>query len=125
MNPMRRVASLSIAVWLWACGTNEDKPKALEKAQHRPSAAERDAVLTGRIRLAEGAELPRYAQQDMVRQVLRAGTLDQLPERCKPPEVYDRTPVQLTASRTSAPRGFWGAAMVRSPSIRPGPTMPI
>jgi hypothetical protein len=54
-------------------------------------------VLTGVVRLTEGADLPEYSDEQLERKVLSHTQRAALPESCSPPKITDGQPVQLTA----------------------------
>lgn len=60
------------------------------------TAQKKPAVLVGSVRLADGAELPSYTQEQMERQVLAHAKGGTTPEACSPPKIEDRQPVSLT-----------------------------
>jgi hypothetical protein len=61
-----------------------------------PSPATGTAVVEGGVRLAAGAELPMYPDQNMEKEVLQHTKHAALPESCTPPKTTDRQPVQVT-----------------------------
>jgi len=95
---------MSRSVWLMvglmslycACGGNDD---AESRKKAKVTTTESLAVVTGRIRMAEGFSLPSYAPEDMERKVLLVGA-GSMPDMCSPAKESDRKPVALT------PEGF-------------------
>jgi hypothetical protein len=93
---MTRFAALlcaSAAILAVACGNTTDEPTTSPSAsgQGAPGAT---AVVEGTVRLAEGAELPRYADNP----VTPVHDRIQPPESCTPPQLSDREPVQRAPS---------------------------
>ena len=92
---MTRLAALlcaSAALLAAACGETTDEPTTTSPSgEGAPGAT---AVIEGTVRLAEGAELPRYA----VNPVQPISDRIQPPESCTPAQLSDREPVQRTPS---------------------------
>ena len=78
-----------------ACGDHDDKSKKSKKANIEPT--ESLAVVTGRVRIAEGYSLPEYAPEDMERKVLLVNAVAAPEDLCGPAKETDRRPVSLTA----------------------------
>jgi hypothetical protein len=83
------------------CGSkSQDEPPSAATA---PSSAadgkggRATGVLTGVVRLTEGADLPEYSDEQLERKVLSHTERAALPESCSPPKITDGQPVRLTA----------------------------
>lgn len=83
-----------------------------------PASGPATGVLTGVVRLTNGAELPEYAEGQMERKVLSHTERAALPATCSPPKLTDRKPVQLTAD------GLLGGVMLAASEFRTQPDVP-
>jgi hypothetical protein len=77
--------------WLVVLGCNASEPPA---AAPPPAPPPKPSVVEGVVRLAEGAELPRYTPEQMERKVLEHVQRAALPPACTPPQNDDALPVR-------------------------------
>lgn len=107
-----RLLCICLALGSLACdGCGSQSPPPPAPTPSAPPAAA-PTVLTGRVRLADGFELPRYARTDLERKVLANATRGAWPEQCTPPQVRDREPVQRSAD------GFLQGVMVAASEFK-------
>lgn len=91
---MRVWLGVVAVVYLSAC-ESEGSKNAEEVSRPEPAPAAEGAVVTGRVRLADGFTLPSYAAEDMERKLLLTDSAG-VPSVCSPPKKGDRTPVTQT-----------------------------
>jgi len=93
--PRLQPALLAALGWLLIAGCDCGKPKPAPEA--KPSEPTGPAVVTGRVVLAPGTELPEFTLDEMEHKVLQHVQRGAWPDVCTPPRVDDRRPVQRTA----------------------------
>lgn len=79
-------------LWMLGCERERKLPRHIGKV----------GVLSGRVRLADGAQLPAYASLDVARPVLHEHALRAVPGECASANEAARTPVLLTQERLLA-----------------------
>lgn len=79
------------------CGTRapQAKPTVPPADPEPPPTPPTPTVVTGVVRLAEGASLPAYTHEEMEREVLQHTKRGAWPEACTPPKQADYQPVSL------------------------------
>ena len=85
----------------------------------KPAAGPVTGVLTGVVRLANGAPLPEYSDQQMERKVLSHTERAALPDSCSPPKINDRRPVQVTADGLLAGVMLAASEFTTQPDVPP------
>jgi hypothetical protein len=125
---MGRAGSLAFACsWLLAAGSGCDgcgakdtiAPKPVPAAPAAGPIGRATGVLTGVVRLAEGAPLPEYSARQMERKVLAHTEGAALPDACSPPKIADRHPVQLTADGLLAGVMLAASDFSKQPEVPP------
>src|SRR5690606_37410638 len=89
---MRRLAPIALSsLLLAACDCAGEEPSGTTRGHAAPA---RTATLEGIVKLADGAELPRWPDNP-----LSVRGQPPIPESCTPPQLSDREPVRLSAGR--------------------------